>query len=146
VANRARVMEPDVVRMMRIVDARIQRALKGFSATTVADTARMSAVSSALSPPPSTSSEMGNVAFDSDGDGTNNTNITRTSAPVWVLASTPVVGSLYVYVNGLRQRQGQAITGMEKDFTVSGATITFADPIQSGDDLTGTYQVLAVGA
>lgn len=59
-------------------------------------------------------------------DGTNAT---------YTLANTPVAGSLHLYLNGLLQEAGAG-----NDYTLSGTTITTADPLEAGDKLRASYR------
>lgn len=61
-----------------------------------------------------------------DIDGTNVT---------YTLANTPVSGSVKLYLNGLRQRVGAG-----NDYTITGSTITMADPLEIGDILLADYR------
>lgn len=53
----------------------------------------------------------------------------------FTLASTPVSGSVHVYLNGIRQTPG-----VGNDYTISGTTITFAAAPVSGDALLCDYR------
>lgn len=64
------------------------------------------------------------VAFDFDGIDTTG-----------VLANTPVAGSEHVYLNGILQNEGGS-----DDYTISGATITFNNAPQSGDEVLVSYR------
>ncbi len=56
----------------------------------------------------------------------------------FTLASTPAAGSLHLHKNGLRQSPGAS-----KDYTITGATITFVagNVPQSGDLLLADYRI-----
>jgi hypothetical protein len=58
----------------------------------------------------------------------NDSNVT------FVLANTPIVGTVQVYLNGIYQEPGAG-----KDYTISGATITFAAAPNTGDILLVNY-------
>jgi len=51
----------------------------------------------------------------------------------FVLANTPVSGSVKVFLNGIRQT-------VTTDYTISGATITFVTPPTSGDIILTDYR------
>lgn len=51
------------------------------------------------------------------------------------LANTPTAGTLRVYLNGLRQLEGSG-----NDYTLSGNTVSFADPLQSDDIVIVDYK------
>ncbi len=54
------------------------------------------------------------------------------SNKVFTLANTPTVGTVRVYLNGLRQ----SVTG---DYTIVGGTLTFVNAPLSGDILVADY-------
>jgi len=56
------------------------------------------------------------------------------SNATYTLSYTPVPNSLQLLFNGLRQREGA-----ENDYTISGRTITMADPLEVGDSLFADY-------
>lgn len=58
-------------------------------------------------------------------DGTNTT---------FTLANTPTVGTVRLYLNGLRQQEG-----VGKDYTISGSTITYLAAPLTGDVLLADY-------
>jgi hypothetical protein len=60
----------------------------------------------------------------------NNSNVT------FVLANTPVVGKEMVFLNGVLQFQGAA-----KDYTISGATITFIKAPKTNSEVVVTYVI-----
>lgn len=53
---------------------------------------------------------------------------------IYILSNTPDVGSVYVYVNGILQLPNG------NDYSVSGSTITFTNPLQVGDILIVSYR------
>jgi hypothetical protein len=55
---------------------------------------------------------------------------------VFTLAHTPIVGSECVFLNGLLQESGATY-----DYTISGAVITFVNPLVAGDFVLVNYQI-----
>jgi hypothetical protein len=53
---------------------------------------------------------------------------------IFTLAATPVLGTEQVFLNGILQDQGAG-----EDYTISGATITFADAPRNNDKIRVTY-------
>lgn len=62
------------------------------------------------------------------------TGLVNGSNTAFVLASTPVSGSEHVYLNGILQDVGAG-----NDYTISGATITFAEAPTTGDKVRASY-------
>lgn len=55
---------------------------------------------------------------------------------LFTLASTPILGSVSLYQNGVLQR-----AGLGHDYTISGSTITFIVAPQSGSQLLANYRI-----
>lgn len=53
----------------------------------------------------------------------------------FTLAFTPILGTVHLYLNGILQREG-----IGNDYTISGASITFATAPESGATLLASYR------
>lgn len=58
----------------------------------------------------------------------------NSSNPTFTLANTPIVGSVKLYINGIRLQSGGI------GYSISGATITMTIPPDSGDILLADYR------
>lgn len=67
-------------------------------------------------------------------DGETPSGLVNDSNTVFTLASTPVVGSVKVYHNGVRIK-------VTEDYTISGTTITFVIAPATGDNILVDYRI-----
>ncbi len=67
-------------------------------------------------------------------DGETPSGLVNDTNTVYTLASTPVVGSVKVYLNGMRMK-------VTEDYTISGTTLTFLIAPATGDNILIDYRI-----
>ena len=67
-------------------------------------------------------------------DGETPSGLVNDSNTVFTLANTPVVGSVKVYLNGVRMK-------VTEDYTISGTTLTFTTAPQTDDNILVDYRI-----
>lgn len=67
-------------------------------------------------------------------DGETPSGLVDDNNTVFTLASTPVVGSVKVYLNGIRMK-------VTEDYTISGTTLTFVIAPATGDNILVDYRI-----